>query len=349
MTSEMISRFKGCLLGGAIGDALGAPVEFDSLNTIMKHTQDKGVTDFMEAYGGIGKITDDTQMSLFTAEALLRAYFAHGRTNQDCYIKANGDGLLRWYKTQDERFPNPRYSGLLADGRFYSRRAPGATCLSAIRAMLRPTQFANNNSKGCGTVMRMAPVGLFAHSTGAIDAFQMGCDYSRQTHGHATGYIAGGAFAHIIMLLADGVSLVDAVLFTMAEVKKAKGYSETHIALNEAVNHFLNQTPPAEAIRLMGEGWVAEEALAISVYCALMAKDFAHGVLMAVNHDGDTDSTGSMTGNMLGVMYGVEAIPARWVKEVELADVCERVAEDLALCPTWTQDCEGAKRYYAIY
>jgi ADP-ribosyl-[dinitrogen reductase] hydrolase len=66
-----------------------------------------------------------------------------------------------------------------------------------------------------------------------------------------------------------------------------------------------------EAIAELGEGWVAEEALAISVYCALVARDFRQGVVMAVNHDGDSDSTGAITGNLLGALHGVDAIPAR--------------------------------------
>ncbi|EJM1834500.1 ADP-ribosylglycohydrolase family protein [Salmonella enterica] len=349
MNNEMISRFKGCLLGGAIGDALGAPVEFDTLQTIFKNTGGKGVTGFMPCYGGIGKITDDTQMSLFTGEALIRAYFAQGRTNKDWYLTANGTGLLRWYKTQDERYPMDRYSGLLAERRLFARRAPGATCMSAIRAMLSTTQFANNNSKGCGTVMRMAPVGLFAHSTAAIDSFSMGWNFSAQTHGHPTGYIAGGAFAYLIERLADGTNMLEAVLFTMGHIKDSNGHEETHAALNLAVNLFLAQEAPETAIKKLGQGWIAEEALGIAVYCALMAHDFRHGVLMAVNHDGDTDSTGSMTGNILGVVHGVEALPAEWLAELELADVIEQQAEDLAMCASWTQDSEGAQRYYVNY
>ncbi len=66
----------------------------------------------------------------------------------------------------------------------------------------------------------------------------------------------------------------------------------------------------------MGEGWVAEEALAISIYCALVAKDFEQGIIHAVNHDGDSGSTGAIVGNLLGTMHGVSAIPAKWVKSL---------------------------------
>ncbi|ECN9265210.1 ADP-ribosylglycohydrolase family protein [Salmonella enterica subsp. enterica serovar Typhimurium] len=349
MKPTMNSRFKGCLLGGAIGDAMGAPVEFKSLADIKKYLGEEGVTKFMPAYGAAGSITDDTQMSLFTAEALIRAYFAEGRTGKTQYLRANGDGLLRWEKTQLEDKPNAKYTGLLAERRLYSRRAPGATCMSAIRAMTSVTQFAHNNSKGCGTVMRMAPVGLFAAATGAIDAYATGIDFSRQTHGHPTGYIAGGAFAYMIELLVNGMDLWGAVLKVKEHIKDTNGFEETYRALSSAVELAFDNGDPQKAIKALGEGWIAEEALAISVYCALIAKDFRQGVLMAVNHDGDTDSTGSMTGNILGAINGIESVPQEWIDGVELRDVVTQVAEDLWDCQHWSQDSKGAERYYANY
>ena len=79
----------------------------------------------------------------------------------------------------------------------------------------------------------------------------------------------------------------------------------------------------------LGGGWVAEEALAIGLYCALVARDFAHGVLLAVNHGGDSDSTGSIAGNLLGLVQGEKAIPGRWLERLELRDVITEVADDL--------------------
>ncbi len=72
--STIQNRFLGCMLGGAVGDALGAPVEFMSRQEILRKFGPRGLTDLAPAYGGIGKITDDTQMTLFTAEGLLRAW-----------------------------------------------------------------------------------------------------------------------------------------------------------------------------------------------------------------------------------------------------------------------------------
>jgi len=93
--------------------------------------------------------------------------------------------------------------------------------------------------------------------------------------------------------------------------------------------------PRAESLGELGEGWVADEALAIALACALAAPDYETGVRLAVNHDGDSDSTGAMAGNLLGAMHGVEAIPKRWMLSIELRRVIIEMADDLATFPDW--------------
>ncbi len=75
--------------------------------------------------------------------------------------------------------------------------------------------------------------------------------------------------------------------------------------------------------------------MAISVYCTLVAKNFRDGVILAVNHDGDSDSTGAITGNLLGAMHGIKAIPAPWLEQLELRELITEIAEDLYGFPDW--------------
>lgn len=96
----------------------------------------------------------------------------------------------------------------------------------------------------------------------------------------------------------------------------------------------------------LGAGWVAEEALAISLYCALRAESFEHGVRLAVNHSGDSDSTGSMAGQLLGTAWGPEVIPARWLADLELRDVIERISGDLVAVRNETLDTDAAWSSY---
>ncbi|MBX6391277.1 MAG: ADP-ribosylglycohydrolase family protein, partial [Frankia sp.] len=110
------------------------------------------------------------------------------------------------------------------------------------------------------------------------------------------------------------------------------GARETRDALVTAVKLADAATggPRAEDVEAVGAGWIAEEALAIAVYCALAcAGDVVAGLLAAVNHGGDSDSTGAITGNLLGAAYGAQSLPADWVAELEALQIVNRVADDL--------------------
>ena len=86
-----------------------------------------------------------------------------------------------------------------------------------------------------------------------------------------------------------------------------------------------------DAIRQLGEGWVAEETAAIAVYCALRyADDFERAIIASVNHSGDSDSTGAVTGNILGAYLGYSAIPEKFLDNLELADILTDFATRLS-------------------
>ena len=97
-----------------------------------------------------------------------------------------------------------------------------------------------------------------------------------------------------------------------------------------AVDLSENDRPDLENIHRIGEGWVAEETLGIAIYCALRHQDdFSAGVIAAVNHNGDSDSTGAVTGNILGALLGFDAIEDKWKTNLELIDVILEIADDL--------------------
>ena len=327
------------MLGGAIGDALGAPIEFLSLKEIREQFGYEGIKDFYPAYGKLGAITDDTQMTLFTAEGLLRGlvrFRERGISGAEMIIIH--EAYLRWLETQKSPFNNDilKNNGwLITVEALRSRRGPGNTCISALSSGAPLGEPLKNDRKGCGTVMRVAPIGLL-HDDDL--AYRIGKHTSSLTHGHPTASIAAGALCVIIAQLRNERPLEQAVMMALDIAKqdeKEQGViNETSLAIEKALAQAkLPNEPGPEFVEALGAGWLAEEALAISIYCALVARDFKHGVLLAVNHSGDSDSTGAITGNLLGVQHGLTKIPDYWVEQVELHDEIQQIAIDLLEVP----------------
>jgi ADP-ribosylglycohydrolase len=313
-----LGRVRGGLLGVAVGDALGAPVEFQALSEIRATHGMAGIFDYVSIYGRHGAITDDTQMTLFTAEGLLRAWVRQIEKGISHIPSVIHHGYLRWLLTQGEH----ARSGLqvATDGWLYSvralhhKRAPGKTCLSALAQSEELGARARNNCKGCGGVMRVVPVGFFAKALRDDDdaIFSTACDAAALTHGHPTGSLAAGYLALVISNLMQGDKLTRALELATKELRSRDGHEETMQAVDNALALAARGRPTPEQVELLGGGWTAEEALSIAICCALCASDFTDGVLMAVNHSGDSDSTGAIAGGILGTLHGVAEIPPRW-------------------------------------
>lgn len=331
------------MLGGAVGDALGAPLEFLTDGEIVERFGAGGLREYAPAYGRTGAITDDTQMSLFTAEGLL-SFWVGERVEGRASLEACASiAYLRWLGTQVEGIETPCLAGtpptrswLLEFDAVRKPRAPGMTCVAALALMTHLGAPACNDSKGCGGVMRSAPVGLFAHLHGGPGwAFDAGCRLAGLTHGHPTGQHAAGVLAALVAGLVAGRTLEQGLDDATRELRSRPRHDETLGAVARARELAASRVEPAAAIRALGQGWVAEEALAIALYCALASGDFETGVRLAVHHGGDSDSTGAIAGNLLGARLGVRAIPERWLGPLELRDVIEELADDLATCRAW--------------
>lgn len=338
-TAMYRSRVRGCLLGGAVGDALGYPIEFTSLDRIRATHGRHGVTGYVPgAHSALGLVSDDTQMTLFTVEALI---LAHEREREKgiggAWSTLLREAYERWLETQSKPAPDGNTtSGLLTEPWLYSRRAPGNACLSGVAQSYAPDPWlplegkpglVNPDSKGCGTVMRSAPFGLVNTADGA---FAMAARGAQITHGHPTGYYAAGALAAIVAHLIAGDSLEGSVLRALRLLECHPAHEETSAALHQALDLAAEGSPTAEKVESLGAGWVAEEALAIGVYSALAARDVKAALLLAVNHSGDSDSTGSICGNLLGARDGDHGLPHSWVQQVEGRARIAALADDLA-------------------
>ena len=337
-------RFLGCFLGGAVGDALGYPVEFLSEGQIWRYYGEQGIRDLQQA-GNPALITDDTQMTLFNMNGLLYA-----QTNGAEVFPSVWLAHREWLGTQGDRrrMDNPREPKmwLYEQDVLHARRAPGVSCMTAIQGSKYGGTIEDpvNNSKGCGSIMKAAPFGLFLKYDPAASpeeymqsVYDLSALLSAQTHGHPLGYFSG---AYLALLLARIVHLEpgkfdrleDAISgITMGD---SAWEQELLMGVKRAVELALDPSvPDLDGIHALGEGWVAEEALYISVFCAVRyQKDFEAAIRCAVNHEGDSDSTGAICGNILGAWLGVQEVEDSFALCcVDAADLVREMAEDFYL------------------
>lgn len=360
--NKQLDKIRGSLVGGAIGDALGYPVEFiNSYEAIQKRYGQNGITRLDTSHWFVIKedgadesdpkawISDDTQMTLFTACGLLNAK-AQGKV----YKYAICSAYIEWLFTQ-RGWKSSRFKGcwISCVPELNNRRAPGNTCITALSDILGGRE-PYNYSKGCGGVMRTAPVALYGAvwrdktevetPEGRIsdikDVDMLAADAAEITHQHPLGWLPSALEAHVIYRLVQNENPTvedfkayfdegyEALYGLYPNQKASIDYMKE---LNEkALSLVDSPASDVDNIEAIGEGWVAEETFAMSVYCTVKYfNDFEKAMIASVNHKGDSDSTGAVTGNLLGAVVGYEAIPDFFKTDLELYDVILHVADDL--------------------
>lgn len=334
MTKEqLLDRSLGCIIGGAVGDALGYEVEFLSLAQIRARYAGGRI----ERYSAVpAHFSDDTQMTLFTAEGMVNA-------QERDYIPHIRKAYLDWFATQTETMHRIDGSALADNAGLWQRRAPGNTCMTAMSCISRGVEV-QNYSKGCGGVMRVAPIGLYAAAhpdrLSVTDAGIVAALAAEITHLHKASSLASAMMAMLVAEFATAdmrniADIVDVILSCLHSTLRTipcdnEISSGFKCLILDALKLSMAVTPDEEAIRHLGEGWVGDEALAIALYCvARHFDDFEKCIVAAANHDGDSDSTAAIAGNILGALRGISAIPRHYIDGLEMTDVLTSVARKL--------------------
>ncbi|MBR5418623.1 MAG: ADP-ribosylglycohydrolase family protein [Clostridiales bacterium] len=337
---KSIDRIRGCLIGGAAGDALGYKVEFVSYDEILRTYGPSGITSYaIDPASGKALFSDDTQMSLFTANGLLCAQTRvalHKLSSPSRYYVYLA--YLDWLETQRGDTHGERISWLLDVKELWSCRAPGATCLDALSSGEQgSTERRINHSKGCGGVMRVAPVGIALRDLDDRSATIEGAEIAALTHSHSLGFMPAAFLTYVIkkIISSDDKPVLREVVREAQEMIRSIFSERKHLGafmelIDRAVALSCNQDKDEDHISRIGAGWCGDEALAIAIYCALRhSDDFSAAIISAVNHSGDSDSTGSITGNIIGALLGYDAIDEKWKDNLELKDTILEIADDL--------------------
>ena len=324
------NRIIGSLIGGAIGDASGYQIEFK------RNIHEKEITQYKDDKG---IISDDTQMTLFTANGLL---WRETRGAMNGIAPSPSDAVyeayLDWLDTQNNTDHHKNKISWIKDIKELNiPRAPGNTCISALLSGKKGIiENPINDSKGCGGIMRVAPLGLYMRNPESAGKFA--AEISAITHGHPLANIPSYVFATMIyFILNEHLNIEEALNRAMAQYKEKfniydKKYNKDFEELvKRAIELSKDHISDVDAIYQLGEGWVAEETFAIAIYSCLKYQDnFENAIICAINHDGDSDSTGALTGNIMGVYLGCNSIPKYYIDHLELKEVIYELGEDLS-------------------
>lgn len=327
------SRAHGCLLGGALGDALaGRPGH---------------VPEGSAAVPGPLRFTGTTQLALYSLDGLLDALeWANAGTGADvnaCIWLA----YLRWYLTQEGSLPPsapaPQPRWIDRQEVLHQRLDPDGTSLSGLATGEMGTSFrpVNPEAKDAATVSRSAAFGLVPHIEAAMVS-KISSDAASLTHGHPAARQAAGLFSGFIHHLCAGESLAQATEWILAAATDTEQpvpelLERLAAAQRLAVSPHL---PPEKVSQELGGGNAAEEALAVGLYSVLATAEGPDGprtprehasaaILAAVPFGAAGHNTGSIAGSILGAHYGEECLPVDWLEALEGRDEIRGLVDQL--------------------
>ncbi|MFE1380918.1 ADP-ribosylglycohydrolase family protein [Streptomyces sp. NPDC058740] len=329
------ARVRGCLLGGAVGDALGAGAAGRTLAELRAAHGPEGLTEPVPAHGRLGAVTAATQMALFTVDGLIRAQVRRdtGAWHPPTDVHR---AHLRWAATQRDWGPDerrPDLGWLAREEWLYARRDPAKACLTGLGDEVLGTldRPKNPGAADSGALVRSAPFGLLVGWEPQL-VCQLAVECAAQTHGDPAAHLAAGALAVVVHGLARGDSVDGAVRTALAQLAPRPGHEPVTGALEAALAAVRQGMPDAARVAALGaDEDRAEGQLAAGVYCALVGEDVRHGLRLAVNHDGPSAATGAVTGALLGALHGETALPPAWVAVLEGRSTVLELADDFAM------------------
>lgn len=279
-------RFINAFKGLAVADAVGYQFEFDGdipPEDVSSYAQDAQKL----------IVSDDTQMAFFTLEGVIDIIESNYTKSYKTYDSVFSRVYLNWLKTQtrssivdqDHDRSEYGYSFLLDEPSLYHRRAPGNTCLFALTT-IENRGVVQNNSKGCGSVMRILPIILLREKFSLEDTIKLGQISGSVTHKHQ-----------------ENAQAIAKYIKVLESLWSNSNYAHT-------IAHQVHK------ISDIGEGWTAMECVDMGIWAFVNAESFEELLELSIAHDGDSDSTGAVAGSLWG-MSGRE-IPDVYVDKLDI-------------------------------
>lgn len=300
MKSERIDRARGCLLGLAIGDAIGTTVEFKPRGSFTPMTDMVGGGPFQLK---VGEWTDDTSMALCLGASLLdKGFDLHDQITK--YVKWSREGYLS------------------SNGRCFDIGIATREALSRFNASGNPEAGSTNpRSAGNGCIMRLAPVPIM-YVDNPEKAALLSAEQAKTTHGAPECIEASQLFGEILVrALQGGLSKSQNLV---PEIKSSVQYSSARIQTIADGAYF-----EYDSLQIKGTGYVVD-SLEAALWCFHITDNFKDAVLTAANLGDDADTTAAITGQIAGAYYGEAGIPQHWLNKVVVAKEIGEMAEQLS-------------------
>lgn len=301
---EKLLRYRGCLLGLVVGDALGATLEFSPPGSF------KPITDMIG--GGAfdlipGQWTDDTSMALCLAESLI-----------ECQGFDSGDQMERYIRWFREGY-------MSSTGRCFGIGGTVHKALTKYEKTGDPFSGPiDPYSAGNGSLMRLAPVPMF-YANNSIEAIEKSGESSKTTHGALT---AIDACRYMGSLIVGALTDAKKSEILSDHYSPIPGYWKEHPLILEideiASGSFKHRMPP----EIQGSGYVVK-SLEAALWAFHKSQTFEEGCLLAVNLGDDADTTGAIFGQLAGAFYGENRIPASWITKLHGREMIQNMASKL--------------------
>lgn len=335
---KKIAAYRGCLLGMAVGDAMGYSVDKKSWDEICEDYGPNGLLGY-DLVNGSADITSYTQLAAFVCNGLLLGAI---RGNPEKYPGYMAMSLREWVKSQQFRGTAEKTFCWLAQVPAMRRRhCMDTRMLDALtRQTLGTPEAPVFRSAFPGAVTAAAAVGL-CREVARLEPKQigrLGAEAVAFTHGDPEAFLSGAFLAHSIAGILQDPQLPMAKRFLQAAEAVQEQFSGIYPQadiIREKIEKAITLTKdpeltPLAAMTLMGCR-TAAECIAGAVYaCIIHVANFDEAMIVAVNHSGRSSAVGAITGALLGAKLGVDALPEFYLESLETADVLSELAEDLS-------------------
>ena len=299
----VLDKFKGTLLGCAVGDALGAPLEGLSAEAIKKRYGP--VTDFIDERFGAGMVTDDTQMTVTLAQAIIEM----GRFYKDHAAFKFG----RWMAASDKGVKEARGVGTAS-----------ATACRRLYQGASPEE-SGVDSAGCGAAMRTSPLGLRYYND-LKTLKKTAVEQAKITHTDPEAAAGAAAIAFAVALGVTEDGELDRLSFIQKTADFVAPINKEMAGKIGGLSDYLS-AGPEEGFAYTGNGGYVMETVPGALLSFLLSPlEFEQTVVTAINAGGDTDSLGAMAGAVSGSFNGASGVPDRWKAGVEGMEYLESLA-----------------------